>query len=749
LPDLKRAFIIILKIMKKGKNKKPGRNDLLDRRGVKALLLAITVALAITGQVFLLKQHVVVGILCYLLSMADFCLVARGNPLQEPRPASEVRRKFIRAPLLVLSAFILSFLVASMVYDERPIPFQRWAEPAGWLLSILLFAFGILYGSDWRFPRPRDIQEAFRRSWKEVATVSVIVLAALLVRTIDLSSHPYAVANDEGLAGLESLRLLNPGEGSLFTTASAAMPKLNFAPTALAVLILGRTFLAVRLPIAMIGTLTVLFTYFAAREMFGKRVGLIAATILAFLPVAIHFSRTGFYSIIFAYFAVLLIWLTLRAVRLGRMSSFLLAGAATAAAFYTHMGAWLAMIFPPVIFMYLCFFRRGWLRQNWLNLVIFVSIVLIVMAPQAVFFIKHPDMFMARYQGVGLLETEDSLGGHALSTSTNLWAVMGDQLLKSGLAFISIGASSGFFNTPQPYFMALTAVFLMLGMGFSCLRIRKLAPLLLLTWFWSVLLIEGMLTTNAPASNRLVMGFPAAAILVGVGLEQFSQSLTRFLRLQAILIATVLLVASVYGVSYYFGDYRTHDWYGDPSNEVEFETASLMEQLGRGYRLVLLGEPRVTVDFPNFEFFLPGYQMGDVEEGNATPAFSGGERVLYVAIPERRAELEQFTARYPGGSWLDLQRRWFGDEPLLSAYVYPPARLKLYTTSLPPQESHFKVSIPAWVWWLVVIVGAVLLDLVVLPTLWRKVNRQKPSPPREPWKSLHKWGAHLMDWLKH
>ncbi len=719
-----------------------------DRPKAKAILLAITVALAIAGQVLLLNQKHIPGILCYLGALIAFCFATRRNPIAEPTLPEKQEHKFIRAPVLIISAFILSFLVGQMVFDERPIAFQRWAEPVGWLVSILLFSFAILYGSGWRFPRWKESLAGLRRNWKEIVVVAVIVLAALLVRTIDLTMHPYAVANDEGLAGLEALRLLNPGEGSMFTTASAAMPKLNFLPTALSILVFGRTFTAVRLPIALIGTLTVLFTYLAAKEMFGKRVGWIAAAILAFLPVHVHFSRTGFYTIIFSYFPVLLIWLTLRAVRLGRMSSFLLAGVAAAAAFYTHMGAWLAMTFPVIVFTFFSIFKRGWLRQNWLNLLVFIGVMLIVIGPQAAFFFKHPDMFLARYQGAGVIQTGD-LAGKVTATNSSIWYVLGDQLAKSGLAFISIGATSGFYNAPIPYFMALTAIFLVLGMGFTCMHIRKPAPLLLLVWFWSVLVFGGMLTTNAPASNRLVMAFPAAAILVGLGLEQFSLALTRHVRIQTILIGVVVLVAAVDGVVYYFQDYREHNWYGDRSNELEFETIRMMGQLGSEYRLVLLGEPMVTVEFDNFKFFLPGYEMEDVPMDEPYRAEDLESPVLYVAIPERQAELEKIAQVNRGGEWFELDRRWSGSETLLVAYNDPPATLQLYSAYIHPSETIRKQWIvPDWAWWIVVIAAAFLLDLVVLPLIWRRANRQKAVPLRDPWKTLHKWGLIVKDWLE-
>lgn len=715
---------------------------------IKTILLAATVALAVAGQVLLLQHKDLAGILCYLAALTAFCLAASPNPTREPALAEHVERRFSKAPVLVLSAFVLSFFVVRMVLDERPIAFQRWAEPAGWLVSLLLFFFGILYGSGWRFPHWAEMRGMFKERWKEIVLVTVIVLAAFLMRTIDLTTHPYAIANDEGLAGQEALRVFNPGESSLFTTASAAMPKLNFLPTALSILVFGRTFTAVRLPIALIGTLTVLFTYLAAREMFGKRAAVIAAVILAFLPVHVHFSRTGFYTIIFSYFPVLLIWLTLRAARLGRVSAYLLAGAATAAAFYSHMGTWLAMVFPVFILGYFCIFRRGWLKQNWLNLLVFLGVLLLAAAPQAAFFFKHPDLFMARYRGVGLVQTGNA-AGQAAAASTSVWYVLGTQLAKSFLAFISIGAPSGFFNSPQPYFMAVTAIFLMLGMGFTCMRIRRPSHLFLFVWFWSVIVLGGMLTTDAPASNRLVMALPAAAILVGVGLEQFSLVLTRYVRMQTILIGTVVLTSAVSGVLFYFKDYRVNNWYGDASNELEYETIRMLKQLGPEYRLELLGEPAVKVEFPNFPFFLPGYFLNDVPSDELNEAGQAAAPVLYVAIPGRAGELQTIARDRPGGQWLALDRRYAGNEELLYAYLDPPADLDLYQPQTKPEQAPAStVGLPAWAWWLIVIAASVILDLVVLPRVWHKAVRKEPVQRRGPWRWLHDGGKRIVDWLK-
>jgi 4-amino-4-deoxy-L-arabinose transferase-like glycosyltransferase len=723
-----------------------------QQRTLHIALLITSILLAIIGQVQLLKQHLIAGGIFYTLALVAFCFATWQNPPAEMAIGEPARRKIVAPPILLLTSFMVSFVVCDMVRTNAQFPSSAIVIPIGWSLSILLFAIGILHGCGWRFPLWRKIVESVKSKWVEIANLLLILVLAFTVRFILISTHPYAFANDEGLIAVEAMRLQTNEFGSIFTTASAAMPMLNFLPTLISVDIFGRSFAAIRLVSVLEGVLTVLFLYLAAKEAFGKRVAFIAAAILAFLPVHIHFSRAGFTTIIFGFYPVLLIWLVLRAVRTGRMSSYLLAGLATACAFFTHMGAWLSIGFAVGIIGYFCIFRKGYLRQNWAHLLVFLGGMVMVIAPQVVFFIKHPDSFAARYNGVGVFQS-GWLAAQVAETGKSAAVLLGEQFLKSTLAFISINTPAGFYNTPRPYFMPLSAIFLVLGMGYTIMRIRRPAYLFLFAWFWSVIVLGGMLTTDAPASHRLVMALPAAAIFVGIGLDQVAMAAARLRliprRIGSLLIGLAVLVAALDGVRFYFVDYRTHNWYGDHSNEVEFESIRILQQLGVDYEFVLLGRPEVTIEFPNYVFFLKEYNKMDVPYGDTFPAAAASGKTFFVAIPSRKAELETIAQSLPGGTWLDLQRRWASNEPLFSAYIVPAAPVVLYSAHARPPDNPSREFRPApWMWWLAVILASIVLDLYLLPLIWRRVVKKEKAPPRGPWVWLTKLGKKLQWWLE-
>jgi 4-amino-4-deoxy-L-arabinose transferase-like glycosyltransferase len=707
-----------------------------QRRALQIFLIAAAIGLAILGQVLLLMKEIIAGGILFAIAMVSFMLSTRANPSNEMAVGTPPKRKIIAPPILLLTSFMISFVICDMVRSQIQFPSSALVLPLGWALSILLFSIGILHGSGWRFPAWHKFVDAVKSNWIEIALLSLILLGAIAARTILLTTLPYAFGNDEGLTATNALTLLNGQD--IFTTGATVMPLLNFLPTLISVDILGRTVAAVRLVSVIEGVLTVLFLYLAAKEAFGKRVAYISAAILAFLPVHIHFSRTGFNTILFAFYSTLLIWLALRAVRTGRVSSYLLAGLATACAFFTHMGAWIAIAFAVGILGYFFVFRKGFLRQNWVHLLVFLGGIAIVVAPQVVFFIKNPDLFAARLNTVGVLQS-GWLASQAATTGRSATYILGDQFLKSTLAFISINTPYGFYNTPKPYFMPLAAIFLVLGMGYAILRLRKPTYLFLFAWFWSVIILGGMLTTDAPASHRLVAAFPAAAILVGIGLDQTFLTLARIKlvprRIGSLLIGLLILFVAGNGAKFYFIDYRVNNWYGDHSNEVEFESIRIMQQLGKGYQLVLLGLPEVSTDFPNYDFILDGYTRQNVEFGSTFPVSAATGKTFFVAIPPRKAELEAIAQALPGGSRLDLLRRWDSTQPLFSAYIFPAANVTLYTPHAPPQDNPSKeFTLPSWTWWVAAILASIVLDLWVLPLIWRCVVKKEKSPPGAPWK---------------
>jgi 4-amino-4-deoxy-L-arabinose transferase-like glycosyltransferase len=706
-------------------------------RAWQIILIVSALLLAVIGQMLLLWERYITGGILYISAAVLFILATRDNRIPELSVGEPSRRKIVVPPILLVTSLIVSFVVCCLVGFEVQFPFSVLIIPLAWGSNILLFAIAILHGCGWRFPVWHRIVEKAKSNRIEIGFLLFILLFAFVVRIVLLSTHPFPFANDEGVIGLEVFRLQNGQLTNVFSTGPAAVPMLNFLPTLISEDLLGRNIAAVRIVSVLEGVLTVLFLYLAAKEAFGKRVGFISAAILAFLPVHIHFSRTGFNCILLGFYPVLLVWLVLRAIRTGRISSYLLAGLVAACAFYTHMGAWISIAFAVGILGYFCVFHKGYLRQNWTQLLIFLGGFLIVIAPQAIFFIKHPDLFASRWDQVGVFQS-GWLSDQIAITGKSATFILGDQFLKSTLAFISIDAPGGFYTSPQPYFIPLAAVFLVLGLGYSILRFHKPSHLFLFAWFWSVIILGGMLTGDAPASSRLIAALPAAAIFIGIGLNQTALTLARLRlvprRIGSLLIGLVVLVAAIDGIKFYFVDYREKNYYGDHSNEVEFASIRIMQQLGKEYHLVLFGLPELTVEFADYPFLLDGYTLQDAPTGNTTQASTASGKTFFVAIPSRKAELEAITHVLPGGTWLDLQRQWFPNEPLFSAYIVPAAAVRL---SIPQDQAldtlPKRSTPPAWLWWLVAILASLLLELCFLPLIWRHRGK-KEYLQRIPWR---------------
>ncbi len=580
------------------------------------------------------------------------------------------------SPLIWL-ALVFALLAAMMVPYSNPNPNERWETLFCWLLSMLLLCAGVLQMAGWRPPALKEFTAKIRAHRFEIAAVVALLAAALVVRIIDLELLPYAFANDEGWVGVEGRDLISGQVMNFFQVGWSAQPMLSFLPDSLSILLFGSTIFAVRLVSAIEGTLTVLFLYLAGREAFGRRTAFLAAGVLAALPVHIHFSRTAFNNIIPAFFAALLFWLVFRAVRTRKVSSYLWAGLAAGCAFYTYLGSRLAILLAIGILVYLCLVQRPDLRPTLPHLLVFAIAFLIVAGPEISFFINNPNYFMSRVTTDGILEN-GWLKQQAAAGGPGIAAALASQLVKSSLVFISSGAPYGFYNSPRPYLPAAGAFFLILGTAFALTRLRKPVYVALLAWFWSVILVGGMLTTNPPASQRLVMSLPAAALLVGIGLDQSAVFLSRLARLPARIwtaaAALVVIACGVDGLVFYFGEYRQKNYFGDASNELIYESIQLAKQIGPGYQYVLLGAPRVFLDFANYDYLIPEVQKAEIGVKDSESLATETEKPsLFVAIPERTGELDALVKAYPGGQRLEINRRFVPNQVLLDAYILPPA----------------------------------------------------------------------------
>ncbi len=331
-----------------------------------------------------------------------------------------------------------------------------------------------------------------------------------------LGALPPGLYHDEAFNGLDALGVL-AGDRPVYFPANHGREPIYIYLVALAVGLFGPTPFAVRLPAALIGTLTIPATYWMARQLWGRRVGLLAAAITAISLWPIHLSRIGFRAVTLPFFAALGIGLTVRAWRSGQRRDWLIAGAMWGIAFYTY----LAVRFTPLVFilfvLFLLIFRRveaGPFLPDRLSIgAVWATVGFgLVVAPLAIYTLGHWDVVMGRPGGVSIFEpgiNQGDLPGALIRHTLNalgMFAWQGDRIPRHNVPY-------------RPVFDPLLAAAFVVGLiGVIRQARQRIAAVFVLMWV-GVMLLPTILAEDAPHFLRAAGVLPVAMIFPALGLD--------------------------------------------------------------------------------------------------------------------------------------------------------------------------------------------------------------------------------------
>src|SRR3989338_5389259 len=168
---------------------------------------------------------------------------------------------------------------------------------------------------------------------KHILLIISITLLAALLRFYQLGSNPPSLDWDEVSLAYNAYSIIRTGADE-YGNASPLLsirsfndykPPMYVYSLIPSLLLFGKTDFAVRFPSALAGTLTVLFTYFLVKELFGIHLGgvgkqhprgvaLLAALLLAISPWHLQFSRIAFEANLALFFFVAGMWLLVKAL---------------------------------------------------------------------------------------------------------------------------------------------------------------------------------------------------------------------------------------------------------------------------------------------------------------------------------------------------------------------------------------------------------------------------------------------------
>jgi 4-amino-4-deoxy-L-arabinose transferase-like glycosyltransferase len=424
------------------------------------------------------------------------------------------------AALALWSGAVFLLLRYPYNYDQPGTLFTSLATPYGqafWLWSASLplttLAVLVLSGTDLRprFRRPS------RRRLLEAALVVGLIAFAVAWRLPGLAHIPGEVHGDEGAVGIGARAVMSGEDNNFFSVGWAGIPLLSYVIPVPFMALFGDDLFGFRTASVFQGTLTIVLTYLITRELFGIRIGVIAAALTAMAHWHVHFSRSGISYMQSAFATALLLWLIVRAVRTARPIYWLLAGFAAGIGFEVYYSSRLA---PVIAALYVghCLVRERlpFLRRQWPGLAAAVLGFVVFAGPLFVFLLRHPEMLMNRTSAV--VVTNEGVFHHLESVHhvQGMPAVLLAQFVNSMLAFNLLGETSIQYGHRLPLIDYWSGIFWALGLAVATLRITSSRYFFLSAWFWTTLFIGSVYTADALFSPRVLIFAPVLFIFVAL-----------------------------------------------------------------------------------------------------------------------------------------------------------------------------------------------------------------------------------------
>ena len=636
--------------------------------------LFLSIVFAFGGITVLRQGAIAAGMVVTIIAATLFVVLVILNgkhPLSGEEALSY--RPFLIQSLFWISSIIIMILVVNAMSDwGRSASVNYWIS-FGWFVSLLCVVIGMLFSINWH-PDLKRFFEKIKRNRDELIVISCLLLVGLVLRIYDLGDHPFPWSGDEASIGIEGERIISGEVTDFFESGWSGQPNWSFIPTTISLLILGKSIFAVRLVSALQGTLSILFLYLLARELFGRMVATLAAGFLVAFTYHLQFSRIGVNNIIDSLTVCFVLWLTLRAIRKGQIHDYCWAGLSGGLAFYTYVGSRLVFALAVFVLLYTVFCQRGYLRDQFIHIGIFFGSAIMAITPLAYYFIHHPDVFMTR-MGQESIFLNHWLVNTSERTGTSIPTIIWKQFIDTVLVFIAKPPVGNFFNSSEPYLSVLGSIFFVFGMVYAVMKISEPRMVTVLVWFWVVIFLGGVFTLSPPANTRLTMTTPAVAIFLALGICQFLGilNLMKLLshRWQTIFGFCLLALLGIQNVAYYFGIYRDQNYFQDATGEFAQEFGLELKILGPDFDYYLFGLPRIFAAFPTIVFLCPENGMFDItNESVYTLDLTLGKSNIFVAIPENRSDLKLIESKYPGGTWEEVGRR-YKNEVLYFAYILP------------------------------------------------------------------------------
>ncbi|MFI5268060.1 MAG: glycosyltransferase family 39 protein, partial [Chloroflexota bacterium] len=394
----------------------------------------------------------------------------------------------------------------------------------------------------------------------------LILLLGAFLRLYRLDAVPPGMFSDIATNGLD-IRDIFAGHPQVFFPANNGREAFFIYFQALLVAGAGAHLLVFTYAAVAMGMLSVALSYRLLRTMFGQRVGLIAAGLMAVALWGVGPSHLGLRFTSLPPFVLAILYLLWRTLHAGRWRYAAFAGIAIGGSLYTYTSSRLV----PLLVLLICFVEWRLVLKRLPQLALGALVATAVFVPEGVYFVQHPADILGRAAQVSVFNPSPQV---ERSKDTPI-----ESVLKTAGMFFVHGDEDRRGNIPgRPVFDPPMAVFFVAGLGLAFWRLRAgSAYLWLLVWL-VVMSLPSALSQSSPDQDRIYSAAPAAFALAALGLEAGS----RILRSRTALPCAAIAWTFGWTTYLYFGvwahDPKTYEAFGGGAYRLASFLASRPEQ---------------------------------------------------------------------------------------------------------------------------------------------------------------------------
>lgn len=362
-----------------------------------------------------------------------------------------------------------------------------------------------------------ELWSALTKSLSERRALALLLGGGLLLRLVALDSLPVSMTADEA-DNLQSIyRIIARREPGLFGYDWTQAPAFNLYLMAPLVWLDGLGLVGLRLTSALLSTAALLPLYLVARRVMTVGAALASVALLAGAYWYLHFSRSGWYNVDVALYALLVLWLLGRAVEEGRWRHYLLAGGALALCLYGYFaGRMVPLAVLASLPLALAVHRVAW-RRIIAGYAVMLATAAMLFAPQVI--LGWDRLVSGRVATVAIWNAPRPYLGE-----TELPLILLRQVERTARAFLLMdptystsGLNQRYIIPGWPFLDPATAALYVVGLIVALRRWRAV-------WLWWPLLLVPLFATqvlsaDTPDGARALIIAPLLALFAGLGLD--------------------------------------------------------------------------------------------------------------------------------------------------------------------------------------------------------------------------------------